>query len=97
MDLLTAFVGRHWRRRLIIASYSVASLGCAWMAYLTWGLFYKSMMMKEAMYSLSLPLYPLKFLVPLCFVFLTLQSMSILWNAIRTSPDKFGQDEEGGL
>lgn len=97
MNLLTEFISNIWRRRLRITSYSIAALGCAWMTYLTWNLFYKSLMIKEAMYSITLPLYPFKFLVPLCFVLLTLQSLGLLWNAIRTSTDKFSQDEEGGL
>jgi TRAP-type C4-dicarboxylate transport system permease small subunit len=98
MNLLTEFVSKSWKKKLAISSNSLAAFGCAWMAYLTWDLFSKSLMIKEAMYSIDLPLYPFKILVPLCFASLSLQSLVQLWEAIQTAPEKFDvHAEEGGL
>jgi C4-dicarboxylate transporter DctQ subunit len=93
MNLLTEFANDKWRRLLSIAAHSLFLIGSGWMSYLSWDLFAKSYRIKEATYSLDLPLYPWKFLVMLCFILMGLQCLVMLIENILASPDEFAKQD----
>jgi TRAP-type mannitol/chloroaromatic compound transport system permease small subunit len=53
------------------------------MAILSWKTFSRSYQISEAAYGIALPLYPWKFLVPLCFFVLALRFLSSLFDHLR--------------
>ncbi len=91
MNLVTEFVGKETRRWLAIICNSITTLGCAWMVFLTWGLFEKSYKIREACYGVDLPIYPWKILVPFCFLMLSLQCLALLIDNILARPEDFAE------
>jgi len=95
MNLLLEYASNKWRKKLAIISSIAAALGCAWMSYLSWNLFTKSLLIKEATYSLEIPLYPWKFLVPFCFALISLQAIAMTIEQWGSPAEKFaGYQEE---
>jgi C4-dicarboxylate transporter DctQ subunit len=94
MNVLPNFVNNQWKRRLAFTSSILTAIGSGWMAYLCWSLFTKSLMIREASYSLNIPLYPWKFLVPFGFLLLSLQSISLAVEYVSQPPDRFSETKE---
>jgi TRAP-type C4-dicarboxylate transport system permease small subunit len=94
MNVLPTFVNNQWKKRLAIVSSILTAIGSGWMAYLCWRLFTKSLMIREASYSLNIPLYPWKFLVPFGFLLLALQSISLAVEYFSQPPERFSETKE---
>jgi len=73
MELLPTLVGKRRQRQLELVSNALCAAGCVWMVILSWRTFARSLKIGEAAYGIALPIYPWKFLVPLCFAILALQ------------------------
>ncbi len=87
MELLPTLVGRRRQRQLELLSNCICVAGCVWMAVLSWRTFSRSYQIGEAAYGIALPVYPWKFLVPLCFAILALQFLAGVF--------RHGRDDEG--
>jgi len=83
MELLPTLVGERQRRWLEVLSNAICAAGSLWMAILSWKTFSRSYQISEAAYGIALPLYPWKFLVPLCFFVLALRFLSSLFDHLR--------------
>jgi TRAP-type C4-dicarboxylate transport system permease small subunit len=95
MNILTEYVNNKSRRWLSITSNILTTLGCVWMAFLSWNLFTKSYKIKEASYGVDIPLYPWKILVSVCIVLMSLQCLARLLEDIKASPDDFAEMKGG--
>lgn len=73
MEALTSISSSSLQRKMRILSNALCVLGCFWMVALSWHTFKRSYQISEQAYGIALPLYPWKFLVPLCFFVLALQ------------------------
>jgi len=73
MEALPSMVSAAAKKWLEILSNGICALGSFWMAAITWKTFVRSYQISEAAYGIALPLYPWKFLVPLCFLLMGLQ------------------------
>jgi len=78
MELLQTSLGPRGQRRIGILSDGICAAGSLWMAVLGWRTFSQSYRIAESSYGISLPIYPWKFLVPLCFFVLALQFFAAL-------------------
>jgi TRAP-type C4-dicarboxylate transport system permease small subunit len=85
MELLPTLVGPRYQRRLAILSNGICSVGCLWMSILSWKTFSRSYQITEAAYGIALPLYPWKFLLPLCFFVLALEFFASFLEHLRNS------------
>lgn len=83
MELLPNLVGPRYQRRLEILSNGICSAGCLWMTILSWKTFSRSYQIAESAYGIALPLYPWKFLLPLCFFVLALEFFASLLEHLR--------------
>ena len=83
MELLPTLVGPRYQRRLEILSNGICSAGCLWMTILSWKTFSRSYQIAESAYGIALPLYPWKFLLPLCFFVLALEFFASLLEHLR--------------
>ena len=83
MELLPTLVGPRYQRRLEILSNGICSAGCLWMTILSWKTFSRSYQIAESAYGIALPLYPWKFLLPLCFFVLALEFFALLLEHLR--------------
>lgn len=73
MEALTSISGKSLQRKMRMLSNALCIFGCFWMVALSWHTFKRSYQISEQAYGIALPLYPWKFLVPLCFLILALQ------------------------
>lgn len=83
MEALPSMVSAAAKRRLEIISNGICALGSFWMVVITWKTFVRSYQISEAAYGIALPLYPWKFLVPLCFLLMALQFLRFFIKHIR--------------
>lgn len=83
MEALSKIVSSSSRRVLDMISNMICTLGCLWMVALSWRTFARSHQIREAAYGIDIPLYPWKFLVPLCFFVLALQFFRMFVNTLR--------------
>jgi len=83
MELMEMILGSRGQRRLGILSNGICAVGSLWMAVLGWRTFSQSLRISESSYGISLPIYPWKFLVPLCFFILALQFFAAFLKHLR--------------
>ncbi len=83
MELVQTLVTKKSERNLAILSNGICAAGSLWMSILGWRTFSQSYKISESSYGITLPIYPWKFLVPLCFFILGLQFFSEFIKQIR--------------
>lgn len=83
MELMQTLVKKRTQRSLEILSNGICAAGSLWMAVLGWRTFSQSYKISESSYGITLPIYPWKFLVPLCFFVLALQFFALFVKHIQ--------------
>ncbi len=83
MELTQTLVKKQTQRRLEILANGICAAGSVWMAVLSWRTFSQSYKISESSYGITLPIYPWKFLVPLCFFILALQFFAMFVKHIQ--------------
>lgn len=83
MELLSTMAGKRTRRRLELLSNGICAAGSLWMALLGWRTFSQSYRISESSYGITLPLYPWKLLVFVCFSVLFLQFSALFLKHLR--------------
>lgn len=83
MEMMQELVKKQTQRRLEILSNGICAAGSLWMAVLGWRSFSQSYKISESTFGITLPIYPFKFLVPLCFFLLALQFLALFVKHIR--------------
>lgn len=83
MEVLPAMASERVRRWLGLASNLICGFGSLWMVAVTWKTFVRSYQISEAAYGIALPIYPWKFLAPVCFLLLSLQFFRFVNNGLR--------------
>lgn len=78
MELLQSVISTRMRLVLEMLSNAICAGGSFWMSVLGWRTFTQSYMISESSYGITLPIYPWKFLVPLCFLVLGMQFSGML-------------------
>ena len=84
MELMQTLVSNKTQRWLEILSNGICAAGSLWMAALGWRTFIQSYKISESAYGITLPIYPWKFLVPLCFFILALQFFAMFLKHVRS-------------
>ena len=86
MEVLPSMVSAPVKRWLEIISNTICGFGCLWIVVVTWKTSVRSYQISEAAYGVALPIYPWKFLVPVCFLLLSLQFFRFLSNHLKARP-----------
>jgi TRAP-type C4-dicarboxylate transport system permease small subunit len=90
MSAVVSVLGPRWERRLKIITSTITALTSAWMSFMSWSLFTKSMAISEKSYGIEIPLAPWKLLVSLGFGVMCLQALAMSLN-LWLYPDELVQ------
>ncbi|MEW5914345.1 MAG: TRAP transporter small permease [Thermodesulfobacteriota bacterium] len=95
MSAVVSNLGPKWGRRLTITANAITGLTSAWMCWLSWSLFTKSLAISEKSFGIEIPLAPWKLLVSIGFGLMCLQGLSMALN-LWLHPEEFTSDGREG-